>query len=201
MERPPCSASPTSPSFTRALLPAGKTTSTHYGLGFGLLAMQGRPINSALSSLVLQPWLVEQLVLSSRLLLSLPSSASSSPSLLDRWLELAPEVAEEVEVARDMAPATALDMARVPMGVLEMRNESSVLCSASLGDTSDGRGRWTSVRDRSMKEKQQIWFGIARLDAQAVAEAGLSWPQLPLGRIRCCGCRRGELGIAVVDLK
>ncbi|RZS19885.1 hypothetical protein BHM03_00052321, partial [Ensete ventricosum] len=78
---------------------------------------------------------------------------------------------------------------------------SSVLCSASLGDTSDGRGRWTSVRDRSMKEKQQIWFGIARLDAQAVAEAGLSWPQLPLGRIRCCGCRRGELGIAVVDLK
>ncbi|RRT52205.1 hypothetical protein B296_00029308 [Ensete ventricosum] len=42
--------------------------------------------------------------------------------------------------------------------------------------------------------KQQIWFGIARLDAQATAEAGLSWPRLPLGRIRHCGCRRGELG-------
>ncbi|RZS22019.1 hypothetical protein BHM03_00054779 [Ensete ventricosum] len=128
MERPPCSASPTSPSFTRALLPAGKTTSTHYGLGFGVLAMQGRPINSALSSLVLQPWLVEQLVLSSRLLLSLPSSASSSPSLLDRWLELAPETTEEGEVeavARDMASATALDMARVPVGVLEMRRRLS----------------------------------------------------------------------------
>ncbi|RWV86560.1 hypothetical protein GW17_00051538 [Ensete ventricosum] len=66
---------------------------------------------------------------------------------------------------------------------------------------SGGRGRWTSVRDRSMKEKQQIWFGIARLDAQAVAEVGLSWPRLPLGRIRHCGCRRGELGITVVDLK
>ncbi|RRT70122.1 hypothetical protein B296_00007533 [Ensete ventricosum] len=67
--------------------------------------------------------------------------------------------------------------------------------------TSGGRGRWTSVRDRSLKEKQQIWFRIARLDAQAVAEAGLSWPRLPPGRIRCCGCRRGELGVAVVDLK
>ncbi|RZS26658.1 hypothetical protein BHM03_00060024 [Ensete ventricosum] len=52
-----------------------------------------------------------------------------------------------------------------------------------------------------MKEKQQIWFGIARLDAQAVAEAGLPWPRLPLGRIRRCGCRRGELGVAVVDLE
>ncbi|RWW41471.1 hypothetical protein BHE74_00053042 [Ensete ventricosum] len=52
-----------------------------------------------------------------------------------------------------------------------------------------------------MKEKQQIWFGIARLDAQAVAEAGLPWPRLPLGRIRRCGCHRGELGVAVVDLE
>ncbi|RWW72783.1 hypothetical protein BHE74_00019385 [Ensete ventricosum] len=36
--------------------------------------------------------------------------------------------------------------------------------------TSGGHGRWTSVRDRSVKEEQQIWFGIARLDAQATAE-------------------------------
>ncbi|RWW26297.1 hypothetical protein GW17_00009334 [Ensete ventricosum] len=64
-----------------------------------------------------------------------------------------------------------------------------------------GRGRWTSVRDRSVKEKQQIWFGISCLDAQAAAEAGLSWSWLPLERIRRCGCRRGELGIAIVDLK
>ncbi|RRT34547.1 hypothetical protein B296_00054604 [Ensete ventricosum] len=64
-----------------------------------------------------------------------------------------------------------------------------------------GRRRWTSVRDRSMKEEQQIWFGIARLDAQAAAEVGLSWPRLPPGRIRRCGFRRGELGITVVDLE
>ncbi|RWW42771.1 hypothetical protein BHE74_00051648, partial [Ensete ventricosum] len=37
--------------------------------------------------------------------------------------------------------------------------------------------------------KQQIWSGIAHLDAQAAAEAGLSWPRLPSGRIRRCGCR------------
>ncbi|RRT37512.1 hypothetical protein B296_00053522 [Ensete ventricosum] len=49
--------------------------------------------------------------------------------------------------------------------------------------------------------KQQIWFRIARLDAQAATEAGLSWPRLPLGRIRCCDYRQGELGIAIVDLK
>ncbi|RWV83950.1 hypothetical protein GW17_00054379 [Ensete ventricosum] len=55
--------------------------------------------------------------------------------------------------------------------------------------TSDGRGRWTSVRDSSMNEKQQIWFGIAHLDAQAAVEAGLSWPRLSSGRIRRCGCR------------
>ncbi|RWV93572.1 hypothetical protein GW17_00043967, partial [Ensete ventricosum] len=67
--------------------------------------------------------------------------------------------------------------------------------------TSGGRGRWTSVRDRSMKEKQQIWFRIARLDAQAAAEAGLSWPRLPPRRIRCCDRRRGELGVVFVDLK
>ncbi|RWV81687.1 hypothetical protein GW17_00056875, partial [Ensete ventricosum] len=67
--------------------------------------------------------------------------------------------------------------------------------------TSDSRERWTSVHDRSVKEKQHIWFGIAHLDAQATAEAGLSWLRLPLRRIRRCGCRRGELGIAVVDRK
>ncbi|RWW20595.1 hypothetical protein GW17_00015290, partial [Ensete ventricosum] len=39
--------------------------------------------------------------------------------------------------------------------------------------TRGGRGRWTSVRDRSVKEKQQIWFGIARLYAQVAAEASL----------------------------
>ncbi|RRT54960.1 hypothetical protein B296_00026933 [Ensete ventricosum] len=56
--------------------------------------------------------------------------------------------------------------------------------------TSNSRGRWTFVRDRSVKEKQQIWFGIARLDAQAAAEAGLSWLRLSPGRIRRCGYRR-----------
>ncbi|RWW56320.1 hypothetical protein BHE74_00037000 [Ensete ventricosum] len=67
-----------------------------------------------------------------------------------------------------------------------------VRSSAALvwASTSDDRGRWTYVRDRSMKEKQQIWFGIARLDAQATVKAGLSWPRLPPGRIRRCGCRR-----------
>ncbi|RZS26192.1 hypothetical protein BHM03_00059502 [Ensete ventricosum] len=38
--------------------------------------------------------------------------------------------------------------------------------------TSGGHGRWTSIRDRSVKEEQHIWFGIARLDAQATAEEG-----------------------------
>ncbi|RZR89793.1 hypothetical protein BHM03_00017582 [Ensete ventricosum] len=70
-----------------------------------------------------------------------------------------------------------------------------------LVSTSGGRERWTSVRDRSVKEEQQIWFGIARLDAQAVAEAGLSWPRLSSGRIMRYGCRRGELGIAIIDLE
>ncbi|RWW70730.1 hypothetical protein BHE74_00021589 [Ensete ventricosum] len=57
--------------------------------------------------------------------------------------------------------------------------------------TSGGRGRWTSVRDHSVKEKQQIWFGIARLAAQAATEAGFSWPRLSPGRIRHCGyCHR-----------
>ncbi|RRT55047.1 hypothetical protein B296_00033584 [Ensete ventricosum] len=81
--------------------------------------------------------------------------------------------------------------------------QQRVRCSAALvwASTSDSRGRWTSIRDRSMKEKQQIWFKITRLDAQAAAEAGLSWSRLPLGRIRRCGCRREELGITVVDLK
>ncbi|RWV82415.1 hypothetical protein GW17_00056085 [Ensete ventricosum] len=57
--------------------------------------------------------------------------------------------------------------------------------------TSDGRGRWTSLRDRSVKEKRQIWFGIVRLDAQAqaAAEAGLSWSRLPPRRIRRCGSK------------
>ncbi|RWV85956.1 hypothetical protein GW17_00052196, partial [Ensete ventricosum] len=80
--------------------------------------------------------------------------------------------------------------------------ESSVLYSAGLGE----HERWSQevdlcVRDRSVKEKQQIWFGIARLDTKATAEAGLSWLRLPLGRIRHCGCRRGELGVTIVDLK
>ncbi|RZS15174.1 hypothetical protein BHM03_00046968 [Ensete ventricosum] len=47
--------------------------------------------------------------------------------------------------------------------------------------SSDGRGRWTSVRDRFVNEEQQIWFGIARLDAQAL--------RLPSRRIRHCGRR------------
>ncbi|RWV97111.1 hypothetical protein GW17_00040122 [Ensete ventricosum] len=81
--------------------------------------------------------------------------------------------------------------------------QQRVWSSAALvwASTSGGRERWTSVRDRSVKEEQQIWFGIARLDAQAAAEAGLSWSRLPPGRIRRCGCRRGELGVAVVDLE
>ncbi|RZR99089.1 hypothetical protein BHM03_00028575, partial [Ensete ventricosum] len=75
---------------------------------------------------------------------------------------------------------------------------SAVLVWAS---TSGGRGRWTSVRDRSVKEKQQIWFGIARLDAQAAAEAGLGLPALMLRLLprRVCrgrGCRGGGLGVA-----
>ncbi|RWW03349.1 hypothetical protein GW17_00033489, partial [Ensete ventricosum] len=70
-----------------------------------------------------------------------------------------------------------------------------------LVSTSGGRERWTSVRDHSVKEEQQIWFGITRLDAQAVAEAGLSWPRLSSGRIMRYGCRRGELGIAIIDLE
>ncbi|RWW48118.1 hypothetical protein BHE74_00045840 [Ensete ventricosum] len=61
---------------------------------------------------------------------------------------------------------------------------SAVLVWAS---TSGGRRRWTSVHDRSMKEEQHIWFWIARLEAQAAAEAGLSWPRLPPRRIRRCG--------------
>ncbi|RRT57930.1 hypothetical protein B296_00045216, partial [Ensete ventricosum] len=67
--------------------------------------------------------------------------------------------------------------------------------------TSGDRGRWTFVHDRSVKEEQQIWFRIARLDAQAAAEAGLSWSWLPSRRIRRCDCRRGELGVAIVDLE
>ncbi|RZS02583.1 hypothetical protein BHM03_00032652, partial [Ensete ventricosum] len=62
---------------------------------------------------------------------------------------------------------------------------------AKMVGTSGGYRRWTSVRDRSVKE-QQIWFGIARLDAQATVKEGLSWPRLPPGRIRHCGCLRGE---------
>ncbi|RRT52719.1 hypothetical protein B296_00003688 [Ensete ventricosum] len=61
---------------------------------------------------------------------------------------------------------------------------STTLVWASM---SGGHGRWTSVRDCAVKEEQQIWFGIARLDAQEAAKAGLSWPRLPTGRIRCCG--------------
>ncbi|RRT36028.1 hypothetical protein B296_00053862, partial [Ensete ventricosum] len=80
-------------------------------------------------------------------------------------------------------------------------SKSSVLCSAGLGSTSSGRRRRTSVRDRSVKEEKQIWFGIARLDAQAAAEVGLSWSRLPPRRIRHCDCRRGELGVTVVDLE
>ncbi|RWV78698.1 hypothetical protein GW17_00060284, partial [Ensete ventricosum] len=62
---------------------------------------------------------------------------------------------------------------------------STTLVWASTGD---GSGRWTSVPNRSIEEEEQIWFGIARLDAQAAAKEGLSWPWLPR-RIRHCDCR------------
>ncbi|RWV90202.1 hypothetical protein GW17_00047613, partial [Ensete ventricosum] len=67
--------------------------------------------------------------------------------------------------------------------IAERVRSSIALVWASTGDD---RGRWTSVPNRSVEE-QQIWIGIARLDAQAAAEEGLSWPRLPR-RIRRCGC-------------
>ncbi|RRT65337.1 hypothetical protein B296_00031771 [Ensete ventricosum] len=81
--------------------------------------------------------------------------------------------------------------------------QTDVRSSTALvwASTSGSRERWTSVHDRSVKEKQHIWFGITHLDAQATVEVGLSWSRLPPGRIRRCGCRRGELGITVVDRK
>ncbi|RRT65535.1 hypothetical protein B296_00039191 [Ensete ventricosum] len=82
-------------------------------------------------------------------------------------------------------------------GLLTMAEAGSI----AVGGNNGGRGRWTSVRDCFVKEEQQIWFGIARLDAQAAVKAGLSWPRLPPGRIRRCGCPRGELGVAVIDLE
>ncbi|RWW64911.1 hypothetical protein BHE74_00027826 [Ensete ventricosum] len=74
--------------------------------------------------------------------------------------------------------------------IAERVRSSATLVWASTGDD---RGRWTSVPNRSVEE-QQIWIGITRLDAQAAAEEGLSWPRLPR-RIRRCGCRsRREWG-------
>ncbi|RZS07726.1 hypothetical protein BHM03_00038604 [Ensete ventricosum] len=70
-------------------------------------------------------------------------------------------------------------------GVDERVRSSTTLVWASTGD---GSGRWTSVPNRSIEEEEQIWFGIARLDAQAAAKEGLSWPWLPR-RIRHCDCR------------
>ncbi|RRT43025.1 hypothetical protein B296_00050997 [Ensete ventricosum] len=67
----------------------------------------------------------------------------------------------------------------------ERVRSSAALVWASTGN---GHGRWTSVPNRFVEEEQQIWFGIARLDAQAAAEEGLSWSWLSR-RIRCCGCR------------
>ncbi|RWW37554.1 hypothetical protein BHE74_00057318, partial [Ensete ventricosum] len=66
--------------------------------------------------------------------------------------------------------------------------QQRVRSSAALvwASTSGGRERWTSVRDCSVKEEQQIWFGIARLNAQEATEAGLSWSRLPSRRIRRC---------------
>ncbi|RZR82612.1 hypothetical protein BHM03_00009064 [Ensete ventricosum] len=74
---------------------------------------------------------------------------------------------------------------RSMVGSGRRQQSSAALVWASTGD---GRGRWTSIPNRSLEEEQQIWFGIARIDAQATAEVGLSWPWLPR-RIRHCGCR------------